>query len=159
MEEQTAPTAPVNCYSLPGAGRREEVLGTTVIYKLESKQTDGKLACYELIVPPGYGIPPHVHRDEDENFYVLSGLLIMEGDDLETELLLEPGALFHSPHGRYHGFRCDGPETAKILIFVSPGASIEAMLGRLDRLPLLDDGGFDYARVAQITLEHGIRML
>jgi mannose-6-phosphate isomerase-like protein (cupin superfamily) len=34
-------------------------------------ETDGKYATFEAIVPPGSGLPPHIHRREEESFLVL----------------------------------------------------------------------------------------
>lgn len=74
--------APANVYSLPGAGRGEAIMGVTQIYKMESGQTAGSLECVEITVPPGQGIGPQAHRDEDEFFYVIAGCVVIEGDDL-----------------------------------------------------------------------------
>src|SRR5260221_10168708 len=130
MNGATSKTALANCYSLPGAGRGEAIMGVTQIYKLEAGQTGGSLVCVEITVPPGQGIPPHTHRDEDESFYVIAGRVVIEGDDIgDAPVGLDAGSMFHGPRGRLHGFRCEGPEAARILVFLSPGARTQEMFG------------------------------
>ena len=38
---------------------------------LQEKQTGGAYFVMEALVPPGDGPPPHVHRNEDEIFYIV----------------------------------------------------------------------------------------
>ena len=89
MEQSTSETSLRNIVSLPGAGRAETVLGVTHIYRLEEQQTGGRLACLDLTVPPGHGVPPHTHHLEDELFYVIDGAVEITGDDLPAATRLE----------------------------------------------------------------------
>jgi quercetin dioxygenase-like cupin family protein len=160
MNEMTDAPAATNHYSLPGAGRYERILGVSQIYKLEARQSGGKLVCIEVTVPPGQGIPRHRHRDEDESFYIIAGRVLIEGDDLGgAPVCLEAGSFFHGPRGWIHGFRCEGPEAAKLLVFISPGAGSEAMFAKLADLTLQQGSAIDPARVAAIAGEHGITVI
>lgn len=157
MNGTTSQPALANRYSLPGAGRGEAIMGVTQIYKLESHQSGGRLLCVEITVPPGEGIPPHTHRDEDESFYVIAGRVVIEGEDIgETPVALDVGSFFHGPRGRLHGFHCEGPEAAKILVFLSPGARTEEMFGKLAELTRQYGSALDRARVAAVAGEYGI---
>src|SRR5580698_6095919 len=124
-----------NFFTGPGVGRAEQVLGVSHIYKAQSHQTAGGLVCIETTVPPGQGIPAHRHSQEDESFYVLSGQIVIEGDDCGGEpVRLDAGSFFYGPRGRVHGFRNEGAATAKLLIFISPGTGMEAMFAGLAEL-------------------------
>lgn len=149
--------AVANSVSMPGEGRAEPILGVSQIYKVEAQQTGGGLICIEITVPPGHGIPPHRHRDEDESFYVVAGRIVIEGDDLGgAPVALEAGGFFHGPRGRVHGFRCEGPETAKLLVFITPGTGMQAMFAELAALTRAQAPAIDLGRVAAICGDHGI---
>jgi quercetin dioxygenase-like cupin family protein len=146
-----------NFVSPPGAGRPERVLGVSHIFKAESSQTAGKLICIELTVPPGQGVPPHRHADEDEAFYVLSGAVMIQGDDCGPDpIRLEPGGFFYGPRGRVHSFRNDSDEAAKLVVFITPGANIERMFTRLADLTKKTAPDIDFREVAAICEEHHI---
>ena len=157
MESTASAGASVNHFSRPGAGRPEEVLGTTVIYKAEASETGGRLTCAEIVIPPGQGVPPHRHEREDETFYVLSGQVVIEGDGCEGGTVsLDAGGFFYGPRGQVHGFRCGGTETARLLVFVTPGTGIGAMFADLAALTHGHGGGPDPARVAEVCKSYGI---
>lgn len=72
-------------------------------------------------VPPGYGVPLHVHPDEDEAFFILEGELTLLDGHGETKA--EPGALVRLPRGIPHGFRNDTKNTARMLVLCGPQAA------------------------------------
>ena len=147
---------PANFVTLPGAGRRQQVLAVTQTYKADSDRTAGRLVCVEIEVPPGRGVPPHRHANEDESFYVLAGQVVIAGDDCGgNPIRLPTGSFFHGPRGRIHGFRNDTAEPAKILVFITPGTGIEAMFTGLADLTR-QDSQIDPAAVAQLCGEYGI---
>jgi quercetin dioxygenase-like cupin family protein len=67
--------ADVHGQSIIGFGKQRvlQVLGETITVKIGSEQTDGRYAVIEEVSPVGGGPPLHVHRHEDEVFYVLEG--------------------------------------------------------------------------------------
>ena len=58
---------------LPGGGRHFDVLGIDHSITLAGEDTGGAYALVEIVNPPGQGIPPHVHTNEEETFHVLEG--------------------------------------------------------------------------------------
>jgi quercetin dioxygenase-like cupin family protein len=157
MNAMSNTVTPTNAVSLPGEGRGQAVMGVTCIYKLEEQQAGGSLVCLEITVPPGEGIPSHMHRDEDESIYVITGRIALDGDDLPAPAVnLDAGSFFHGPRGRWHGFHCVGTEAAKILVFITPGASSQAMFCRLAELTRLHGPKIDPAMVAEVARDHGI---
>lgn len=145
-----------NLFSMSGAGRFEAVLGVSQLYKAEAAQTGGQLVCTEIDVSPGQGIPPHRHSDEDEAFYVLAGHVVIEGDGCGSGVGLDAGGFFYGPRGRVHGFRCEGTETARLLVFITPGTGTGLMFAELAELTREQASGLDPARIAAVCGRYGI---
>ena len=58
----------------PGDGPSvENPTGGRLTFKATAELTDGALTVIEATAAPGEGPPLHVHRDQDETIYVLSG--------------------------------------------------------------------------------------
>ena len=71
---------------------------------LSGTQTDGSLAVFEDIVEPGVGPGRHIHRDQDETFFVEAGLFDLEADGTRLRGL-GPGDMAFVPRGTVHAFR------------------------------------------------------
>ena len=91
-------------------------------FLVTGEESGGAYFAMEAIVPPGGGPPPHIHRSEDETFYVLEG---------EVEFLLgdaarqgPAGDFVNVPRGTVHRFRNAGAETARMMLTFTP-AGIE----------------------------------
>ena len=56
---------------LPGEGHQLNELGHTAIEKIGSAETGDAYYSFEVLSPPGLGIPPHVHGREDAVIYVV----------------------------------------------------------------------------------------
>ena len=73
----------------------------------------------ELTVPPHFAGPiPHAHNEFDEAIYVLSGPLLVDGDDEPAEAV--PGSLFVAPRGHRHGFSNPSADGALVLGIWAP---------------------------------------
>ena len=102
----------------PDEGEAFWFLGTLMTVKAGTKETNGGFTLIESVSPPGFAPPPHIHREEDEAFYLLSGQLsITCGDQTWTA---EPGAFAFLPKGVPHVFRVTGPSPAKMLQLTLP---------------------------------------
>ena len=55
------------------SGRVFSVVGDRYHFLVTGEESGGAFAMMEFLVPPHHGPPPHVHRREDEVFYVLAG--------------------------------------------------------------------------------------
>jgi quercetin dioxygenase-like cupin family protein len=138
-----------------GQGRQMNVLGHTVTIKLAQQMTEGEYYVFEVVTPPGHGIPPHVHSKEDEVIQVLEG-------DYEIRLgeqtyQAKPGALIHFPRYIPHAFRNVGPEPGVTLWAVIPGSNFEKFFEELGALPV--GGPPDMAKVAAIFGKYEIELL
>src|SRR3954471_7351329 len=75
-------------------------------FLITGSQTGGALFIAEVSVPPGGGNPPHIHRREEETFYMQEGTLTVQvGGETLTAL---PGDLVSLPRGVPHCFQNDG---------------------------------------------------
>jgi quercetin dioxygenase-like cupin family protein len=94
-------------------------LNCLTFVKATSAQTGGAFGLIEQLAPVGSGSPYHVHRAEDETFYVLEGELefLSEGN----RFVGRAGSCVFLPRDVPHGFRVIGTGPARFLILVSPG--------------------------------------
>ena len=90
----------------------------------DGKQTGGVYLMVEMLVPRGGGQIPHIHKDQDEVFYILEGTAqVLVGDHVE---MANKGDLVFIPRGILHGFRVES-ESLLFLNLHTP-AGLEKML-------------------------------
>lgn len=81
-------------------------------------ETQGLFAATEVTTPPGGGPPPHVHRLEDEAYYILEGeFLVLSGHQV---VRATPGTFIFLPRGIVHAFRNVGTAPGRFLDIVTP---------------------------------------
>jgi hypothetical protein len=81
----------------------------------------------ELAIPAHFAGPiPHAHDAFDEAIYVLSGRLLVAGDDEPQEAA--PGSMFVAPRGHRHGFSNPSADSALVLgIWAPPQPALALM--------------------------------
>jgi quercetin dioxygenase-like cupin family protein len=101
----------------PGAGEALWFMGFLVTVKSSAESTGGGVAVLEHLAPRGAGSPLHVHRREDEWFYVLEGELTfwVGGEVIEAPA----GAFVYGPRGIPHTFVVSS-ERARFLLVTEP---------------------------------------
>ena len=118
----------------PGEGRAVWVPGHQVTFKAQGEDTGGAYALLEVLIT-GEGPPQHIHKTEDEAFYVLEGEVDVKRG--EETLHAPAGAFVMIPRGTVHTIWNTGSTPAKILAIISPpgfeGFFIEA--GEEDKEP------------------------
>lgn len=102
-----AGTGPMYC----GPGDRVTFLAT-------GAETRGNCFIVEGLLAPGGGPPPHVHRFEDESFYLLEGTATFEAGG--QTIHAKAGDSIHIPRGTAHSLRNDGQTPARALVIISP---------------------------------------
>jgi mannose-6-phosphate isomerase-like protein (cupin superfamily) len=113
-EAQAVPDA-----STPPAERIYWVLGQLVTFRLTSEETAGNFSIVEINSFPGEGVPPHLHTDREELFYVLDGAVEFTfGPRIER---VGRGSLVFVKRGQFHGFRNVGSEILRLFDLHSPG--------------------------------------
>jgi quercetin dioxygenase-like cupin family protein len=92
-------------------------LGLPTWIKADRELTGGHFSLIEQVIPPGFESPWHLHRSEDESFYVIEGQMsvIFEG----SRKLLQPGDFAFGPRGIPHGFRIEGDTPARVLLMTT----------------------------------------
>jgi quercetin dioxygenase-like cupin family protein len=91
-------------------------------FLVTGEETGGAYFAMEAFVPPGGGPPPHIHRNEDETFYVVDGdVEFLLGDRIVTA---GPGDFVNVPRGEVHRFHNAGAASARLILTFTP-ANIE----------------------------------
>jgi quercetin dioxygenase-like cupin family protein len=102
------------------AGTGATYVGPGDLYRflVTGEETGGAYFSMEAIVPPGGGPPPHIHRREDETFYVVEGeCSILLGDDWITA---GAGDFVNVPRGVVHHFQNHGAEAMRMIVTFTP---------------------------------------
>jgi quercetin dioxygenase-like cupin family protein len=96
--------------------------GDKYTFLVTGEESGGAYFAMQALVPPGGGPPPHIHRREDETFYVLEGEIeFLLGDET---IVAGVGDFVNVPRGTVHSFRNAGTETARLVLTFTP-AGIE----------------------------------
>jgi quercetin dioxygenase-like cupin family protein len=106
------------------AGTGATYLGPGDLYRflITGAETGGGYFVMEAIVPPGGGPPPHIHRHEDETFYIVEGeCALLLGDEW---IIAGVGDFVHVPRGTVHRFQNQGTEAMRMIVTFTP-AGIE----------------------------------
>lgn len=102
----------------PGEGPAFSAVGDVYRILASGEQTGGAYALSEARVLPGGGPPPHIHRREDEAFFVLEGeITFLLGD---RKVVAKPGSFIQGPRGIPHAFKNESNAPARMLILVTP---------------------------------------
>jgi quercetin dioxygenase-like cupin family protein len=116
-----------------GGGVSWSIFGQTYYPKSESADC----FCFEAVLPPRSGVPPHVHRAQDEYFYILAGVLEVEVAGEHSHA--RPGDLVRLPRGIPHAFKTPDDQAARMLAWVTPAGRLRALFEKLDNLANLEE--------------------
>ena len=101
----------------PGEGESLWFLGVLATIKCSGETTGGRVAVIDHLAPQGFGSPLHVHRNEDEWFYVTEGELTFW---VAGEVITAPaGSFVYGPRDIPHTFVVSSPQ-ARFLIVTEP---------------------------------------
>ena len=138
-----------------GDGRPIHVVGDEVTIKISSSDTDGAFAVFEGRTRPLHGPPLHLHRDQDEWWYIIEGEYRFEVDG--EEIYAGAGATVFAPRGSRHTFQNIGTTPGRTVTTVVPGGldiffeEIETVAPR-GTVP-------DAAQMVPIFEKHGLELL
>jgi quercetin dioxygenase-like cupin family protein len=126
--------------------------------KIGPRQTRDTFSVALDYITPGSGPPPHVHRREDEMFYVLEGTLRFTDD--RHSVLAGPGSTAYMRTGTPHTLQNVGDTPARTLVITTP-CGFEAFTTEcgepIDRIPCgRDVTPADVERALAIAPKHGI---
>jgi quercetin dioxygenase-like cupin family protein len=138
-----------------GEGRSIKVLpGETVTFKATSADTDGAYTLIEVIDEPQAGPPMHLHRREDEAFYVLEGTFAFQVGD--RALTATAGCFITAPKGVPHSYKNIGTTPARMLTLFVP-AGIENFFEDLSKLTAA--GTLDIDSIVAVSAKQGIEVV
>jgi mannose-6-phosphate isomerase-like protein (cupin superfamily) len=133
--------------------------------RLSQAAARGAMSIVELVGPTGDMPPLHLHRTDDEAWYVLEGeMSFFVGD--EQPIRVSAGALAYGPKGVPHAYRVESSTPARWLAVCTPGdferfvvaASHPAELAELPP-PHGPPTQEEIAAVAVLAAEHHIELL
>jgi len=146
----------------PGGGDPWWMLGTLTTIKAGPEVTGGRLTVAEFELPPGFRVPTHSHRDEDELFYVLEGEVTFWCDGAARTFTR--GGLAWLPRRKAHTFEVSDDAGAR-MFNIHTGPRFAGLVGELGepanelRLPDPPDHAPDLDAVTQAFDRHGIDLL
>lgn len=102
----------------PGGGEALWVFGVLATVKASGAATGGRVSVIEHLAAKGAGSPLHVHRNEDEWFYVIEGNVAfwVGGKVIDAPA----GSFVYGPRGIPHTFLVTS-EQARFLLVAEPG--------------------------------------
>ena len=136
-----------------GEGKICNVFSDKITVKVSGEMTNGAYSISEDVTPPGGGAPLHVHRREDEMFYVLEGDYEFQCGDRRFKG--SGGATVHLPRDIPHAFKNAGTTTGKFLIFLVPGGMEKVF----EEISLMPPGPPSIEETNQITMKYGVEFL
>jgi quercetin dioxygenase-like cupin family protein len=89
-----------------------------VVILATASDTGGQMTIVEVTEPPGNEAPLHVHRREDEAFYILQGSATIQVGDESFEV--RPGDYAFGPRDIPHRYSI-GPDGCRMLFICTPG--------------------------------------
>lgn len=100
-----------------GQGKSVTMKGEPLTFLVTGEATR-HTSIFEWVIPPGFETGVHVHKVQEETFYVVEGecLWVIDGEPFAAER----GAFVFIPPGVAHNIMNPGPSTAKVLMTVSP---------------------------------------
>jgi mannose-6-phosphate isomerase-like protein (cupin superfamily) len=139
----------------PGEGKAISPIGSDRSYfKALGSQTGGSFALLEQTVPAGHGPRRHVHRREEESFYILEGEFGFEVGD--RQLVAGPGTFVLGPRDIPHRFWNAGTTDGRFLLIISP-AGLEPFFEEFSRA--LAESPGDLGRQAEVAARYGIEFV
>lgn len=102
-----------------GEGTTFWFLKNRMTIKATAETTGGAFGLVESYIAPGFSPPLHIHRREDESFWVLEGDLTMRCGDRTFHA--GPGSFVFLPRDVPHTFVVEGNAPARMLTLITPG--------------------------------------
>lgn len=127
--------------------------GVEFTVKVRSEESGGAFTLLDNTNPVGTFLPPHIHHNEDETFYILEGEFEFYVND--QVLRAGPGATVFAPRNIPHAFKVVSSVPGRTLVMASPGG-FEHCMEALSELPLDPP---DMAQVVEVCASYGIEFL
>lgn len=135
------------------------MLNSLLIERATAGDTGGAYTVHEQWITPAGNPPPHVHRDEDEAFLVLSGSIDVTVGDVTVAV--GAGGFAFGPRGVPHTYAVTS-DVAHLLVISSPSGAerfFRAVGQEAPALALPEPTAPDVAAVVSTAAAHGITIL
>jgi quercetin dioxygenase-like cupin family protein len=103
--------------------------GMSGICLIDAEASGGTFSLFRLTTAHGAGVPPHVHQNEDEVFYILEGSYRLQLGERRFEA--RAGEVAYLPRTIAHSFECASEAGGEMLVMTLPGG-FEAFFTELD---------------------------
>ncbi|WP_187254514.1 quercetin 2,3-dioxygenase [Alkalicoccus halolimnae] len=144
-----------------GEGKKYWFLGSLMEVKVTGEETGGAFSLLEEIDPPDFVTPLHIHRNEDEYFYVLEGEATFTIG--EKTILGKPGTFVSAPRDIAHMYKIEKSGPAKIITMLVPAGLeqlfIDCSVPASDYKLPSEDVETDLEKLFGLALEYGIEVL
>jgi len=94
-------------------------------FRMTGAERDGRFDFIEAIITPLQGPPLHLHHEQDDTFFVLEGILMVQVDDEWFDL--HAGDLVCAPKGVPHTFANVGKAPVRVINIMTPGGCDRVM--------------------------------
>jgi len=144
----------------PGEGEATWFLRGRLTIKATGASTGGGFSLTEVVIPPGFSPPVHIHHREDESFYVLEGELTVQCG--EETFPAKAGTFVTLPRDVPHGFVVEGQTPVRMLNLMTPGGG-EGFFVEAGRPALTEGlppaGPPDIERLQQASVKYGSELV
>jgi quercetin dioxygenase-like cupin family protein len=135
-------------------GQTVQVKSDRVCIKLKSSNSPNNMAVVTVEVPPGGLVPPHIHAQEEESYYMLDGSMVMQ---LGSEFLtIQPNDFVHIPPGTIHSYRNDSDRPIHFLAWTVGGAIDDFFIEMAEKIQEIPN---DLPKMPKILEKYGIEMV
>jgi len=136
--------------------------GDVYRFLVTGAETGGAYFAMEAIVPPGGGPPPHIHRNEDETFYIVEGESRFRLED--AVVTAGVGDFVNVPRGTVHNFHNAGDTLLRMILTFTPAGIEKFFEETLERAhdlsaPVPDNVEAVSARYAEAAPRYGMEFL
>jgi quercetin dioxygenase-like cupin family protein len=129
-------------------------LGVHQAVRAVAEQTRGAYSLFEQILPPGVGMPLHIHHNEDETIIVLEGTLtVWVGDQ---HITASKGGLVYAPRDIAHAFRNDGDVAVVVQLLANPSGFEGFIFGAAEKSSTIPP---DMEKVVRVAKQYGVDIL
>jgi len=102
---------------MPGEGKKVTLAGQPMAFLVTGEDTK-HTSMFDWTIPAGFSTGLHVHRVQEETFYVLEGECEWQVDGQRVSA--KPGTYLFLPPGVLHDIRNVSDKPARVLMTVSP---------------------------------------
>jgi quercetin dioxygenase-like cupin family protein len=131
-------------------------LDAWTVVRSGEENTNGAFCLIEQVIPAGFASPYHVHRREDEAFYVLEGKIAVVADG--KWIHAGPGDYVFGPRDVPHGFKVPDDAPARILILCAP-AGFDQFVLEMSEPEGTPAAPPDLAKLIAVAAKYGIEIL